>query len=256
MCQITVTTIGRPCAPGDLDDHSTLLVATEREYLMAENNRPLQTDRSERTDGSGLPDTADPQATRANRPGWRTVDIVVASVLAVAIGVVFWAWGLLWNAVGGAFTAFPPAQTFMYGIWLVPGVLGMLILRKPGAAVFTSLVASIVSALLGTSWGVWVILYGFLQGLAPELVFLATRYRRFALPVALLAAAAAGATAATLDWFYWYRDWAAHWIAVYYVGLIASAVVIAGVGSWYLVRRMAPTGVLDAFPSGRERVEL
>jgi energy-coupling factor transport system substrate-specific component len=131
-----------------------------------------------------------------------------------------------------------------------------LIIRKPGAAVFTSLVASIVSALLGTSWGVWVVLYGLLQGLAPELVFLATRYRRFALPVALLAAAAAGATAASLDWFYWYRDWAAHWIAAYYGGLITSAIVIAGVGSWYLVQRMALTGVLDAFPSGRERTAL
>ena len=28
---------------------------------------------------------------------WRTVDIVVASAIAVAFGVVFWAWGHLWN---------------------------------------------------------------------------------------------------------------------------------------------------------------
>ena len=51
---------------------------------------------------------------------WRTVDIVVTAVLGVAFGVVFWAWGLLWNSTGPAFAAFPPGQAFMYGVWLIP----------------------------------------------------------------------------------------------------------------------------------------
>jgi energy-coupling factor transport system substrate-specific component len=193
---------------------------------------------------------------RGDAPPWRTVDIVVAAVLAAAIGVIFWAWGLLWNVIDPAFTAFPPGKAFMYGMWLLPGVLGMLIIRKPGAAVFTSLLASIVSALLGTQWGLWVIVYGLLQGVLPELVFLATRYRRFTLPVAMLAAAAAGVGAAFLDWFYWNREWTLGWTSAYSALVIASAVVVAGIGSWALVRALAPTGVLDAFPSGRERTEV
>jgi energy-coupling factor transport system substrate-specific component len=40
---------------------------------------------------------------------------------------------------------------------------------------------------------------------------------------------------------------------VYAVVLTASSVVIAGLGSWLLVRRMAATGVLDALPSGQDR---
>jgi energy-coupling factor transport system substrate-specific component len=199
-------------------------------------------EKSAREVASGTPDRA-----------WRTVDIVVTAVLAVAFGIVFWAWGLLWNATGAAFTAFPPAQAFMYGIWLVPGVLAMLVVRKPGAAVFAMVLASTVSALLGSAWGTQVIWYGLLEGLAPELVFLAVRYRRFGLSVALTAAAAAGLTAFALDWFYYYRDWSAGWLTVYAVILTASSVVIAGLGSWYLVRRLAATGVLDALPSGRER---
>ena len=176
-----------------------------------------------------------------------------ARLLAVAFGVVFWAWGLLWNATGAAFTAFPPAQAFMYGIWLVPGVLAMLVVRKPGAAVFAMVLASAVSALLGTAWGTQVIWYGLLEGLAPELVFLAFGYRRFTLPVALTAAAAAGLAAFGLDWFYYYRDWSSGWLTAYAVILIASSALIAGLGSWFLVRRMATTGVLDALPSGRDR---
>lgn len=188
------------------------------------------------------------------RYSWRTVDIVVAAVLAVAFGVVFWAWGNLWFTTAGAFAAFPPAQAFMYGVWLVPGVLTMLVVRKPGASVFAMVLAATVSALLGTGWGTQVIWYGLIEGLAPELVFLlAMGYRRFGLPVALLAAAAAGVAAASLDWFYYYRDWSAGWLTAYFVILTASSTVIAGIGSWYLVRRLAATGALDAFPPGRER---
>ena len=184
---------------------------------------------------------------------WRTVDIVVTAVIAVAFGVVFWAWNHLWTATGPAFTAFPPGQAFMYGIWLVPGVLAALVIRKPGAAVFASVLAAAVSALLGATWGVQVVWYGLLQGLAPELVFLATRYRRFGLPVALIAAAAAGLTAASLDWFYYYRDWTTGWLVTRFAVLTASSIVIAGFGSWALTRSLAGTGALDAFPSGRER---
>jgi energy-coupling factor transport system substrate-specific component len=196
-----------------------------------------------------------PQAARTGvaARSWRTVDIVVTAVLAVAFGVVFWAWNTLWVALGPAFTAFPPGQAFMYGIWLVPGVLAMLVVRKPGAAVFAMVLASMVSALLGSAWGSQVIWYGALEGLAPELVFLVFGYRRFALPVALTAAAAAGLTAFGLDWYFYYRAWSTGWLTVYAVILTASSVLIAGLGSWLLVRRLAATGVLDAFPSGREQ---
>ena len=66
---------------------------------------------------------------------WRTVDIVVASIIAVAFGVIFWAWGLLWSASEPLFTFYPPAQGVLYGVWLMPAVLGPWIIRRPGAAI-------------------------------------------------------------------------------------------------------------------------
>jgi energy-coupling factor transport system substrate-specific component len=36
--------------------------------------------------------------------------------------------------------------------------------------------------------------------------------------------------------------------------VVLSGAVIAGAGSWALQRALAKTGVLDRFPSGRERV--
>src|SRR3954466_8810093 len=135
---------------------------------------------------------------------WRTVDIVVTAVLGVARGVVFWAWNLLWAAVGTAFVAFPPGRAFMYGVWLLPAAAPPLVVRKAGAGLFAELIAAIVSALLGSAWGSTTIVYGLLQGLAGGAGFAVFRYRRFGWAPALLSAALAGATAAVLDLVYYY----------------------------------------------------
>lgn len=182
---------------------------------------------------------------------WRTVDIVVASVIAVAGGVVFWAWDQLWNTTSVAFAAFPPAHAVMYGVWLAPGVLGALVIRKPGAALYTELIASVVEALLGSSWGLSVVAYGVAQGLAPELVFAVFAYRAWRLPVSVLAGAAAGIAAAVLDLVYYYGAWHADWKLSYVLLVMASSALVAGVGGAVLVRGLARTGVLQPFASGR-----
>lgn len=192
----------------------------------------------------------------AGPSGWRTVDVVVASAIAVAFGVVFWAWGTLWNTTSAAFTAFPPAQGFMYGVWLVPGVLGMLVIRKRGAAIYTELVAAVVSALLGTPWGLSVIVYGLVEGAAPELVFAFALYRSWRLPTALAAGAAAGVAAALLDLVFYYADWPGTWQLTYGSLLTVSSALIAGLGSWLLVRALARTGVLAPFGAGREQARV
>ncbi|MFN2484105.1 MAG: ECF transporter S component [Candidatus Limnocylindria bacterium] len=183
--------------------------------------------------------------------GWRTEDIVVAAVIAAAFGVVFWAWGFVWAAAEPAFLALAPARYVISGVWLMPAVVGPLVIRRPGAGVFTEVVAATVSALLGSVWGLDTIVSGFLQGAAAELVFAFTLYRLWNLPIAILA----GAAAAVGEWL--------HDVPLYYPGLsfdlqlaigafmLASGVVIAGLGSWLLVRSLAQTGVLAAFPSGR-----
>src|SRR5437660_4044985 len=113
---------------------------------------------------------------------WRTVDIVVTAVLAVAFGVVFWAWDALWNATAPAFTSFAPVQYVISGVWVMPAVVASLIVRKPGAAFFAELVAASVSAVLpGNTWGLDVVLSGFVQGAGAELIFAFGLYRNWGL---------------------------------------------------------------------------
>jgi energy-coupling factor transport system permease protein len=187
-----------------------------------------------------------------NNNRWRTVDIVVAAVIAVAFGVVFWAWNLLWN---GAASGIPlPGRAFMYGVWLVPAVLGALVVRKPGAAFFTETVAALVSVALGTEWGWTIAVQGPIEALAGELAFALFVWRLYTLPVAMLAGALAGLAAALYDVFVWYPGYAWGTFRIPYLAItVVSAAIVAGVGGWALVRALAQTGVLDRFPSGRER---
>ena len=198
-----------------------------------------------------------PSSSGSGRSGptrWRTVDIVVTAVLGVAFGVVFWAWGLLLAGTGTAFAAFPPAQAFMYGVWLLPAVLAPLVVRKPGAGLFAELIAAVVSALLGSSWGSIVLLYGLLQGAAGELGYALFGWRRFGWLQAALSAALAGAMAAVLDLVNYYPDWTGGWKSTYVALIVVSTVAIAGVGGMALTRALAASGALSSFASGRTRV--
>jgi energy-coupling factor transport system substrate-specific component len=188
--------------------------------------------------------------TTVNR--WRTIDIVIASIVAVAFGVIFWAWNLLWNGPLGGVT--PPVRCVIYGMWLVPAVLGALIVRKPGAAFYTLTIASLVSVAIGTSWGWTLVVQGPLEALGAELIFAAFAYKLYNLPVAMLAGATAGVVASVYDAFVWYPgySWATFRIP-YILVTAASSLVIAGIGSVLLVRALAQTGVLDRFPAGRTR---
>ncbi|KOX18202.1 ECF transporter S component [Nocardiopsis sp. NRRL B-16309] len=183
---------------------------------------------------------------------WRTVDIVVAAVIGVAIGVVFWAWNILWTITAPLFVAFPPGQAVIYGMWLISGVLGGLIIRKPGAALLTAIAAASVSAVLGTQWGVMVILDGTLQGILPELVFLAFGYRRWGMGVAVLAAAVAGISPAIRDNLTYNVTWSLDLKLAYGLIVILSAAVIAGVGARLLTTALAKSGALAPFPSARD----
>jgi len=180
---------------------------------------------------------------------WRTRDIVVAAVIGVAFGVVFWAWNLTYAAAEPVFAFAPPIRDLMYGVWLMPAILAPLVIRKPGAALFAEMVAAGVSALLGSQWSVDTLLSGFIQGAAAELVFAFSLYRSYG-PVTLVIAALASALAAFIhDWVLYYPTIDSNVQIVRLLAMAASAAVIAAGGSLLLYRSLRRSGVLDGFPA-------
>ncbi|TRX62827.1 ECF transporter S component [Corynebacterium hiratae] len=186
---------------------------------------------------------------------WRVVDIVVASVLGVACGIVF----LAWNTVGYAWFQAMDALTpglggIATGIWLLGGVVGGLIIRKPGAALYVELLAAIVSAVLGSQWGISTLYSGIAQGIGVEIVLAIFLYRRFSLGIAMLGGMAAGWGAFVLELFTSGNlGKTLQFNIIYLVTLSISGAILAGAVGYFVVQALAKTGALDRFAVGREQ---
>lgn len=187
---------------------------------------------------------------------YRTIDLVTITTLGVAFGVIFWGWGKLYEPLSGlAVFGYPPSSALLGGVWLSAGVVGGLIVRKPGAAFATEFIAASVSAFIvgGTQWGWSVFASGFWQGLGAELIFLLVFYKRWGVLVAAAAGALAGAFESLYEWSAYYADWDLEYKLAHLGFFIVSGVVIAGIGGHALVTALAKAGVLDAFEPGREQ---
>lgn len=99
--------------------------------------------------------------------------------------------------------------------------------------------------LFGNVWGVSTLLSGLVQGLGAELVFLLFRYRRFTLPVAILAGVGAALGAWIFELFYGSTPnilKTVEFNLIYLGSVVLSGIVLAGIVGWLLVRALAATG--------------
>jgi energy-coupling factor transport system substrate-specific component len=189
---------------------------------------------------------------QSNTNKWRVVDIVVASVVGVASGVIFWAWGLLYAPASAALDVTPGFSALLGGGWLFAGVLGALIVRQPGAALYTELVAAIVSALLGSAWGFGTLESGFVQGIGAEIVFALFLYANWRVYVAILAGGLSGLFMSLNDIFYWAVGTDSTYQVTYVICGVISGAVIAGLVPYLVVKALARAGALSRFPAGQQ----
>lgn len=195
------------------------------------------------------------QVNPARSLNWRVVDIIVASILAVACGLVF----VFWNSVGYAWFMAMDALTpglggIATGIWLAGGVIGALVIRKPGAAIYVETLAATVSAVFGSQWGPEALYSGLAQGLGVEIVFAIFLYRRFSLVVAMLGGIGAALGAFVLELFTSANiAKSLEFNLIYLACLIVSGAILAGALSYFTVKALAKTGALDRFAVGREQ---
>ena len=187
---------------------------------------------------------------------WRTIDLLTCAFLGVAFGVAYWAWGLAYQAPSTALAAvFPPLQGLAAAPWLMAGVVGGLIIRRPGAALFCEVVAAAVEALIGNIWGLSTLWSGLLQGAGAELALLLLGYASFGLGAAVLAGALSAPFEAVYEWYAYWADWGWGYKVAYLVILTAGGAVVAGGLGFLLTRALAGAGALNAFPPGQERRE-
>ena len=160
----------------------------------------------------------------------KLTDILVTIVIAIAFGIVYILWGTVYYAV----------QPF------IAGTFAYFIIRKPGVALLAEIAAASGEFLLGSPWGLTVLLSGVVQGLFAELVFMAFRYKRFDLKVAALAASASCVGSLLVDALNGQIAELAPWnLALYLLARFAGSIFFAGVLAYYLAEVLEDTGVTN-----------
>ena len=173
-------------------------------------------------------------------------------MIGVVFGVLMKFWDDLYTVVK---PMIPVARQLLYGMWFMNGIFAFLLIRKPGVALIASLAGAGLSAFIGH--GLEVLIYGFAQGLAAELLFAAFRYRKFSMAIAGLAGVMSCVASFGLDWFYGYADLET-WALVVKYGLRAiSAFIFTGVFAVLIVRSLEATGVTNSIrPVAKEEYSL
>ena len=190
--------------------------------------------------------TEENQSSAVRKPNvkWRVVDIVVAAIVAVASGVIFWAWDFIYAVPTALFDSLTPGL----------GPLVAIIIRKPGAAFFGETIAAVIETLLGNPFGVaHALLIGMAQGLGAEIGFAVFAYRKWNLLTVTLAGALTGLSNGLYEWVVT-AGWSTLQGVVFTVCCVISGAVFGGALMWFVQKALAKTGVLDRFESGKADV--
>lgn len=132
--------------------------------------------------------------------GWTLRETLIVTVLGAVFGVLYLGWVQVWliaQAIFGSLT-----MDVVMGFWFVASIVAAAIIRKPGIAFAAEVLTAGVQILLGSPAGLLLLVTGAVQGAGAELVFAATRWRNYSLPVLM----AAGVGSAVFSFVYtWIR---------------------------------------------------
>ena len=182
---------------------------------------------------------------------WKTRDVLVAAAIAVPLGLVYAGWLALWVAA----QIVPELSHFMGGLYVLAPVIVGYIVRRPGAALLAEMVAALVETPF-TPYGTIILWLGFLQGIGVEAVFALTGYRRYSLPILMLAGVV-GALAVLFGRSYLAFGYGSLAIDVQILRFVATVVggaLLGGLLGKLIADALIPTGVLNNFPIARSRV--
>lgn len=185
---------------------------------------------------------------------WELKDVIMMAILGVVFAAVYLAVFQGGLALSTALTPLGLSAfgfEIIYGVWFMAATLAAYIIRKPGVALITELLAAAVELLMGNSGGLTVVLTGLIQGAGAELAFALFRYKKWN----LLSMSLAGILSALFIFCYelYYLNYIALAPALLAAQLavrFVSAVVFSGVICKLAGDGLAKTGVVKSYAIG------
>lgn len=173
--------------------------------------------------------------------GLKLADILTTVVISIVFGIVYKLWGPFYYFVKPFGLHI---DQLIYGMWFIAATVAFLIIRKPGVALLAEIAASSGEFIMGSEWGLEVLLYGVVQGLFAEVAFAAFRYKRFDVFVVSLAAIGSTIGSLIMDFYKGYIEALAPWnLALFLFARFVGAILISGVFASSLVKALEATGV-------------
>jgi energy-coupling factor transport system substrate-specific component len=180
-------------------------------------------------------------------------EVVLTAVVAVAIGVAFWGWTFVYE-MAKPFLKASGLNYLTAGFWIFASIFLSKIVQKPGVAILASVIAAFVESLL-TQWGLMSVLWGLLQGVGAEIVFLLFLYRKWDLKVLMLASLASTLASFSLDYvMYDYHARSVRLNLIQMISYALSSLFFAAYLSQSFARRLTRLGLLDQFLIAKEEI--
>ncbi|MEM7331390.1 MAG: ECF transporter S component [Chloroflexota bacterium] len=183
--------------------------------------------------------------------GWKTRDLLVTAVISIVFGLLLLPVNILDVWLQSFAILFAPLA---YGLWAIPAILVMYIVRRPGAAILTLFLAGIVQIPFNP-YGWLIVVTQLLTGVICELTFTVTRYRRFTLPILMIS----GVVMALFTHMSTYAAYGLANLSVSLQILMVLFAVASGVFAGWLAKTIgdaiAQTGVLNNFILNNETAD-
>ncbi|HCE12017.1 MAG TPA: ABC transporter permease, partial [Enterococcus sp.] len=132
---------------------------------------------------------------------WALKDVIMVGIASLIFGLIYLGavhFGLLLGTLLTPFGLSVLANEFIFGVWFMAAAFAGYVLRKPGAATITEMIAALLEVFMGNFYGPIIFISGFVQGIGTEAGFALGGYRRYGwFPLIT------GALGATITSFIW-----------------------------------------------------
>lgn len=172
-------------------------------------------------------------------------EIVVIAMISALIGVAFAGLDSVYEPLTKLLG--PMGGEFIYGIYLLSALLPMYIIRKPGAALIGSLFTGLVNLLMGSPYGIHIIVGASLQGIGVEAVSYLWKYRKIDFIQLSLGAILAMLLGTVRDYFVFGFAMYKNLMPLMLFIRIVSSVIFGAILSIIIGKSLLATGVLNSF---------
>jgi len=175
---------------------------------------------------------------------WTLREILIAAVLGAVFAVLYLGWVQVWLVAQAALG--PVTMDVVMGFWFIASIVAAAIIRKPGAAIATEVLAAAIEILLGSPAGIMLLVAAAIQGAGAEAVFAATRWRSYSLVTLILAGIGSAVFSFVYTWvLFGYGALAPGLLIAMFALRCLSGALLGGLAGHLVTEALYKTGVLS-----------